>query len=243
VLHVALLPWTDYREEALMLSVVMATRNKAPYLARTLKSIVEQYTSFPVETIVVDDGSTDETPEVCRQFGVRYHRIDRPYTGNNGIPFNLGYRMAQGEIVLTTSDEVEHRTPELMEALVVRLTPTTFVSPKVVNVDPDGKPLDIYCGPGIRAQLLCSAVWRADLYAVGGHDEDFAKVGSNDTFLLRCLAKLPRQFVGCWDLEAWHYDHPKPPRDTQWPLIYKTREAEAGTHPWTARAGAWEMPA
>ena len=225
------------------LSVVMATRNKAPYLARTLKSIVEQHPSFPVETIVVDDGSTDDTSEVCRQFGVRYHRIDRPHTGNNGIPFNIGYRMAQGEIVLTTSDEVEHRTPELMEHLVSRLTPTTFVSPMVLNVDPDGNSLETYCGHGIRPQLLCAAIWKSDLYAVGGHDEDFVKVGSNDTFLLRCLEKLPRQFVGCWDLMAWHYDHPKPPRDTQRPLIWKTRDAAEGRHPWTARAGSWEISA
>jgi glycosyltransferase involved in cell wall biosynthesis len=227
-----------------MLSVVIATRNKAPYLARTLKSIVEQHPSFPVETIVVDDGSTDDTPEVCRQFGVRYHRIDRPYTGNNGIPFNLGYRMAQGEIILTTSDEVEHRTPELMEKLVARLTPTTFVSPLVKNVSEDGTELGIYVGKYVRLPaLLCTAIWRADIYAIGGHDEDFSRVGSNDTFLFHCLNRLPRQFVGCWDLEAWHYDHPKPLRDSQKRLHWKLRDAEAGQHPWTARAGAWEMPA
>jgi glycosyltransferase involved in cell wall biosynthesis len=226
------------------LSVVMATRNKAPYLARTLKSIVEQRPSFPFETIVVDDSSTDETPEVCRQFGVRYHRIDRPYTGNNGVPFNIGYRMARGEIILTTSDEVEHRTPKLMERLVSRLTPTTFVSPKVLNVDPDGKPIGIYCGRKVVNPCpLCMAIWRHDIYAVGGHDEDFVNVGSNDSFFLKCLQRLPRKFVGCWNLMAWHYDHPKPPRASRRPLIWKMRAAESGTHPWTAHAGPWEMPA
>jgi glycosyltransferase involved in cell wall biosynthesis len=226
-----------------MLSVVMATRNKAPYLARTLKSIVAQRPSFPVETIVVDDSSTDETPEVCREFGVRYHRIDRPYTGNNGVPYNIGYRMAQGEIILTTSDEVEHRTPELMEKLVARLTPGIFVSPRVLNVDPEGKVLGTYCGPRVRAELMCTAIWRADIYAVGGHDEGFVHVGSNDKYLVRCLQHLPRRFTGCWDLVAWHYDHPKPPRASRRPLIWKLRASETGTHPWTASAGPWEMPA
>ena len=226
-----------------MLSVVMATRNKARYLARTLWSITVQRPSFPVEVIVVDDSSTDETPEVCRRFGVRYHRIDRPYTGNNALPFNLGYRMAQGEIILSTSDEVEHRTAELMEQLVSRLTPTTYVSPLVKNVAEDRTELGVYVGPRVRhPALLCTAIWRADLYAVGGHDEEFTGVGSNDTFLSHCLNHLPRQFVGCWDLEVWHYDHPKPPRSTQKPLHWKLRDAEAGLHPWTARAGAWEMP-
>lgn len=226
-----------------MISVVMATRNKAPYLTRTLRSIVAQRPSFPVEIIVVDDSSTDNTPEVCRQFGVRYHRIDRPYTGNNGVPYNIGYRMAQGEIILTTSDEVEHRTPELMEKLVARLTPETFVSPLVLNVDPDGQVLGTYCGPRVRAELMCTAIWRSDIYAVGGHDEDFVHVGSNDKYLVRCLQHLPRRFAGCWDLVAWHYDHPKPPRASRRPLIWKLRESEAGTHPWTAFAGPWEIPA
>jgi len=226
------------------LSVVMATRNKAPYLARTLKSIVDQRPSFPFETIVVDDSSTDETPEVCRQFGVRYHRIDRPYTGNNGVPFNIGYRMAQGEIILTTSDEVVHRTPDLMEQLVSRLTPTTFVAPLVYNVSRRGRRLAIFCGPHVvRPALFCTAIWRADLYAVGGHDEDFTNVGSNDTFLSDCLQRLPRTFVGCWDLVAWHYDHPKPLRGSQKYLYWKRRKAEEGQHPWTARTGTWEIPA
>jgi glycosyltransferase involved in cell wall biosynthesis len=227
-----------------MISVVMATRNKAPYLTRTLQSICSQHPSCQYEVIVVDDGSTDRTPEICQQFGVRYHRIDRPYTGNNGIPYNIGYRMAQGEIVLTTSDEVVHRTPELMEQLVSRLTPTTYVSPLVYNVSRRGRKLGTYCGPQVAHPApLCMAIWRCDLYAVGGHDEEFEQVGSNDTFMLRCLENLPRQFVGCWDLVAWHYDHPKPLRSSQRPLIWKTREANAGTHPWTARAGAWELPA
>jgi len=224
------------------LSVVMATRNKASYLVRTLTSIVAQHPPFPVETIVVDDGSTDETPEVCRKFGVRYHRIERPYTGNNGVPYNLGYRMAQGEIVLTTSDEVEHRTPELMARLVDRLTPETYVSPLVKNVSAAGRELAIIVGPRVRhPALFCTAIWRADLYAIGGHDEDFVGVGSNDTFLAHCLDHLPRRLVGCWDLEAWHYDHPKPPRDTRRSLYGKLRYAAVGRHPWTARTGAWEM--
>jgi glycosyltransferase involved in cell wall biosynthesis len=223
------------------LSVVMATRNKAPYLRRTLDSICSQEPPFPVEVIVVDDGSTDDTFVVCAEFPVRYTRIDRPHTGNNAVPFNMGYRMAKGNIILTTSDEVEHKTPNLMEQLVARMTPTTFLSPRVYNVDEAGTILESYCGPGTRSQLLCTAVWREDLYAVGGHDEEFVGPGGNDTWLLNCLGRLPRRFTVCRDLVAWHYDHPKPLRATRIPELRKLWAAKNGLHPWTALSGAWPV--
>lgn len=227
----------------MILSVVIATRDKAPYLRRTLASIVTQQPPFPVEVVVVDDGSTDDTPQVCTEFSVQYARIDRPYTGTNAVPFNLGYRMAKGEIVLTTSDEVEHRSPDLLERLVARMTPTVFVSPRVFNVDAEGTNLETYCGPQTRPQLLCAAIWRSDLYAIGGHDEEFVGPGCNDSFLIRCLQNLPRQFIVCRDLVAWHYDHPKPLRATRLPEIRKRWLAKNGLHPWTAKSGAWQMVA
>jgi len=72
-------------------SVVIATYNYGRYLAGALDSVLAQ-TFTDWEAIVVDDGSTDETPEVVERFlhdrRVRYHRIDhagQPATKNTGI--------------------------------------------------------------------------------------------------------------------------------------------------------------
>lgn len=58
-------------------SVVVPTFNRAALLEETLTSILSQ-SHQPVEVIVVDDGSTDETETVVRRYGppARYHHID-----------------------------------------------------------------------------------------------------------------------------------------------------------------------
>lgn len=49
------------------ISVIMATYNHAPYVAQTIRSVLEQ--TFPdFEFLIVDDGSEDETPGIVRQF-------------------------------------------------------------------------------------------------------------------------------------------------------------------------------
>jgi glycosyltransferase involved in cell wall biosynthesis len=60
-------------------SVVVATRNYGPYLAGALRSVLAQ-TRIDLEIIVIDDGSTDDTPAVVRPFlgdrRIHYHRTD-----------------------------------------------------------------------------------------------------------------------------------------------------------------------
>ena len=84
-------------------SVVVPTYNRSAQLADTLASLVEQdYPAGRLEIIVVDNASTDRTPEVARQiqarsrFPVRYVREMK-----RGAPVarNRGLAEAQGEIV------------------------------------------------------------------------------------------------------------------------------------------------
>jgi glycosyltransferase involved in cell wall biosynthesis len=83
-------------------SVVVATYNGG----RTLQSCLEslQGLNYPdYEVILVDDGSTDRTPEIAKLFpSVRYIR-----TTNQGLSAarNTGIRAAHGEIVAFTDDD------------------------------------------------------------------------------------------------------------------------------------------
>lgn len=56
-------------------SVVIPTKDRAALLRQTLRSISEQ-SMPPVEVIVADDGSTDDTEQVIREFGAR--RLHNP---------------------------------------------------------------------------------------------------------------------------------------------------------------------
>lgn len=76
-------------------SVIIAVYNGAATLARAIDSVLAQ-TYPPLEIIIVDDGSTDDTAAIARRYGepVRYLHQD-----NAGVSVarNAGVRLAQGE--------------------------------------------------------------------------------------------------------------------------------------------------
>lgn len=53
-------------------SVKMITYNHAPYIAQAIEGVLAQQTTFPVELVIGDDGSTDETPDIIRDYAARY---------------------------------------------------------------------------------------------------------------------------------------------------------------------------
>lgn len=63
-------------------SVIIPLYNKAPYIERTLRSIVAQ-TFVDFEVLVIDDGSTDGGAELVRQF--HDHRISLKTQINSGV--------------------------------------------------------------------------------------------------------------------------------------------------------------
>lgn len=86
-------------------SVIMPTYNKAPYLDLTLASYRSQ-TTDDFEIILIDDGSSDDTPEVAAAYeadlSIRYLR--RPHAGRAGAR-NAGIREAVGDILLFSDDD------------------------------------------------------------------------------------------------------------------------------------------
>jgi len=86
-------------------SVVIATYNRARFLPETIESVLNQrFRDF--ELIVVDDGSTDETPQILQAYGDRL----RPFYQENRGPSaarNLGIRHARGRwIAIQDSDDI-----------------------------------------------------------------------------------------------------------------------------------------
>jgi GT2 family glycosyltransferase len=91
--------------DPLAASVVIPTRNRADYLAVALVSLARQKLDAPFEVLVIDDGSTDRTPEVVRDAGVRCIRADPP-RGLNAAR-NTGVRMATAPLIAFLDDDVE----------------------------------------------------------------------------------------------------------------------------------------
>ena len=87
------------------LSVIMCNYNHAHYIGEALQAILDQ-TFRPIEVIVIDDGSTDNSVEVIEQFAqrdsiIRFFRNDK----NQGVVFtaNRGLQIALGDYVYFAS--------------------------------------------------------------------------------------------------------------------------------------------
>jgi glycosyltransferase involved in cell wall biosynthesis len=86
-----------------VLSVVVPTRNRSSLLAGALASVDRIATDrLHVEKIVVDDGSTDDTPLVAAGYGVRLLRS--PGRGASAAR-NAGMAAATGEFLLFLDDD------------------------------------------------------------------------------------------------------------------------------------------
>jgi len=80
-------------------SVVVNTYNHERFIAQALLSVLDQ--NFPadqMEIIVVDDGSTDSTPQIIETFLPRIHYI-RKENGGQVSAFHAGVAEATGEIL------------------------------------------------------------------------------------------------------------------------------------------------
>lgn len=88
-----------------LVSVVIPTYNRGDLLAAALDSVFAQ--TYPrVEVIVVDDGSTDDTPEVVRPYLDRLIYL-RQANGGLSSARNAGMRRASGEyMALMDSDDL-----------------------------------------------------------------------------------------------------------------------------------------
>lgn len=201
-------------------TVVIPTFNRASFVGAAIDSVLSQTgTGFDCEVVVVDDGSTDDTPQVLRRYGdrIRYFR-----TENRGVSAarNLGIRQARSDWVgFLDSDDLWHssKLAEQLECLDHTETRLCFC----LSHSDAGQPLDdllvaddslplkgVRCYPRgdtrvVKADrhpyIQSMLVDRALLVAAGGFDESLAV--AEDTKLIYRLtlshgySVVPRSLV------------------------------------------------
>ena len=85
------------QKEQSMISVVIAVNNGAKFLAAALNSVMRQ-TCVPGEVIVVDDGSTDASPDIAAGFGPPIRVLRCAHRGEYSA-LNAGLAEARGELL------------------------------------------------------------------------------------------------------------------------------------------------
>lgn len=90
-----------------VVSIICLTYNQEEYVRDCLDGFMAQKTDFPFEILIYDDASTDSTPEIIREYALKYPTVFKPtfYTVNNysqGLGFvglYTGIKDARGKYV------------------------------------------------------------------------------------------------------------------------------------------------
>jgi glycosyltransferase involved in cell wall biosynthesis len=124
------------------LSVVMSVFNDARYLAASLNSVLSQC-DVDLELIVVDDGSTDDSPAILERFAKVDPRLRILRQVNSGLTAALivGCRLAVGEFIARQdADDLSLPTRFVKQVRLLRSDPRlVFVSCQAQVIAPEGE--------------------------------------------------------------------------------------------------------
>ena len=123
-------------------SVVIPAYNYARFLERAVTSAFAQRHQ-PIEVIVIDDGSTDATPDLCLQLQGRFSDLRCIRQPNAGLPAarNTGIRNASHPFIAFL-DADDQWLPDMLSTLMADLALQPIATPAVAcncfRVDPSG---------------------------------------------------------------------------------------------------------
>lgn len=177
-------------------SVILPTYNGRAFIARAVRSVLEQ--SFrDLELIVVDDGSTDGTGEEVKRLAAD-RRIKYLKNGKNlGIQrtLNAGLRAAEGELIARIDDDDEWCDKDKLKKQVDFLNTRAdhaLVGTGTIVVDEKGNELFRFLNPETDEKIRRSALRRncfthssvifrkAAALEFGGYDESSAVLHAED---------------------------------------------------------------
>ncbi len=123
-------------------TVVLPTYNRAHLVGQAIQSVLDQqFTGW--ELIIVDDGSTDNTPEVLARFTDPRIRVIRQTNEGIARANNVGFREARGEYAIKL-DSDDRYLPHCLARLVAvadQNPDAVLVYGRSQAMDADGRPL------------------------------------------------------------------------------------------------------
>lgn len=156
----------------MIISIVIPTYNRANDMARAIDSCLPQLGDYD-EIVVVDDGSTDETPEVLQRYVDRLPGVVRAIRQPNagvGAARNTGFDNAVGDyvMVLDSDDLLMPWALERVRTAIERFDSPAIITSRTAYFEDPGE-LDMTTAPGDSAAVFPDllAAWRQPPYMPG----------------------------------------------------------------------------
>jgi len=169
------------------LSLVVCTRNRASQLPKALEAFEKIHSNQAWELVLVDNGSTDSTPEIIERFAANcrhpVHIMNAPQPGLSRAR-NVGWKAAHGDVIAFTDDDC-YPSADYVDAMLDCFTDPKigFVGGRVTLHDPEDysisilttmEPQDFAAASFIQAGTIhgCNMAFRREaLDAIGEFDE------------------------------------------------------------------------
>ncbi len=126
-------------------TIVINNYNYARFLPQAIDSALNQ-TYDNIEVVVVDDGSSDKSPEIIKSYGGTIVPVIKE-NGGQASAINSGFLKSRGDIVMLL-DADDYLLPDAAEQIVSAWKPGTVqIQARLELVDNRGKHFDIYPQP------------------------------------------------------------------------------------------------
>ena len=244
-------------ERVQLVSVVVAARNEDAHIASCLRALLAQdYPQEHYEIIVVDDGSTDGTGHIVREFSggsasasVRLLRTEGP--GSKKAALSLGIAEARGEVICTTDADCEV-APGWIRGMVSHFADGVGM---VIGFSQIGSPAEIKgWRPGYEAvdfTCLMACIWgsagwghpmaasgqnlaflREAFFDVGGYQKIMHRASGDDVLLMQAMRRSGRWSIVFANQPATFVRHPVA---ASWGALFGQRSRWASNAPVLAR--------
>ena len=154
-------------------SVIIPTLNGAQELPPLLKSLSEQENVGQVETIVVDSGSTDGTPELAEEYGSVIVRI-APEDFSHSRARNLGASLAHGDYLLFMTQDALPESRSFLADMVSALEKQDSAAASCRQVPREG--CDLFGRAALWSHMVTMGFDRGDTALFIRGDEDPAEL-------------------------------------------------------------------
>lgn len=171
----------SYQSHKVKVTIVTPAFNQGHTIGETIESVLAQ--TYPnIEYIVIDDGSTDNTADVLKDYKARIQIITQKNQGQ-AAALNVAWGISSGEYLMYLSaDDILY--PDCIEALVKSIDGKTLVYyPDYDLIDPDSNRIRTVCMPDYNptdliCKLICqpglATLFRAEAYhLVGGWNPSY----------------------------------------------------------------------
>jgi glycosyltransferase involved in cell wall biosynthesis len=176
------------------LSVIIPLYNRAAFIGQALKSLLDQRDACDLSIIVVNDGSTDDGPEIVERLMVTHPTISMISTPNQGVTKarNVGLAAVPAEAEFFSfldSDDISPPGRFAADLLEFERTPDAqFTYGRMTLTDQlgeDGEPTPGARTVTVRGVSLSAGLYRRSLIdSVGNFDESLEQSEDTD-YLLR----------------------------------------------------------